>query len=73
MDQSEGFLGHNVIEIFTGDLSSICRGSLKHFLQLLNIHCLTKFFGHSPDVSRVDMSTMIIVEEFEYFINAILS
>ena len=73
MDQSEGFLGHNVVEIFTGDLSAIGSCPLEHLLQLLHVHGLTQLLGHSPDVVGVDVAAVIVVEQVEYFINAVLS
>jgi len=31
-ERSEGLFGHDVVEIFSGDLSSVCGGSLQHLL-----------------------------------------
>ena len=73
MDQSEGFLGHNVVEVFSGDLPAVGGSPLEHLLQLLDIHGLAQLFGHPPDVVGVDEAAVIVVEEIEYFINAVLS
>ena len=70
--ESESFLGHDVIEILTGDLSAIGGCPLKHFFKLLNIHGLAQFLGHPADVVGVDVAGVIVVEEIEDFVDAVL-
>lgn len=68
--ESISSLGHDVVEILPWDLASIGGGSLQHFFELLDVHGLPKLFGHSFDVAGVDKSTVVVIEEVEYFINA---
>lgn len=73
MGQSEGLLGHDVVEVLARNLTTIRSCTLKHFLKLLHIHSLAKLLSNSTNVVGVDYSCMIIVEQVENFINAILN
>jgi hypothetical protein len=70
---SKGLLGHNVVEILTRDLPAIRRGPLQHFLELLDIHGLSKFLGNSADVIGVDGASVIVVEKVEDLVDSVLS
>lgn len=70
--KSEGFFGHDVVEIFSADLSSVGGGSLEHFFEFSNVHGLSQLLCDSLDVIDVDESSLIIVEQVEYFIDTVL-
>ena len=70
--ESESFLGHDVVEILPGYLSPVGCCSLKHFFEFLDIHGLAQFFGHSADVVGVDEAGVVVVEEVEDFVDAVL-
>lgn len=69
---SEGFLGHDAVEIFARDFSTVRSCSLQHFLKFLHVHGLSEFFGHSSNVVGVNDSWMIIIEKVEDFVDTIL-
>ena len=69
---SECFFGHDAVEIFTGDLSSVTCCSLKHFFEFLDVHGLAEFFGNSTNIVRVDDSGVVVVEEVKDLVDAIL-
>jgi hypothetical protein len=71
--ESEGLLGHDVVEVFSRNFSAIGSSSLEHFLQLLDVHGLPQLLGDSADVVGVDHTSVVVVEEVEDFINAVLS
>ena len=70
--KSEGLFGHDVVEIFSADLSSVCCGSLEHFFEFSNVHGFTQFLGDSLDVINVDESGLVVVEQVEDFIDTVL-
>ena len=70
---SEGLLGHDIVKVLTAYFSSIRRSPLQHFLQLLNAHSFTKFFGHPLYVGHVDATTLVIVKQLKYFVDSVLN
>ncbi len=70
---SEGFLGHDVVEILTGNLSTVRCSSLKHFLKLLDVHCFSEFLSDAADIVGVDCSGVIVIEEIKDLVDSGLS
>ncbi len=70
---SEGLLGHDVVEILPRNLPPVRSRTLQHLLQLLDIHGLSQFLGHSADVVAVDAAGMVVVEQVENLVNAVLN
>ena len=70
---SEALLGHDIIEVFPGDLAAVSGCSLQHFLQLLNTHSLTEFLGYSFDIINVNGSAFVIVKQLEDLVDAVLN
>ncbi len=71
--KSEGFLGHDVIKVLSGDFSSISGGSLQHLLQLGGVHGLTQLFSDSFNIVDIDEACSIVVEQVENLIDAVLN
>lgn len=69
---SEGLLGEDVVEVFPADLSAVGSRTLQHLLQFLHVHGLTQFLGNSADVDGVDLSGVVVVEEVEDAVDAVL-
>jgi len=69
---SEGLLGHDVVEILPGDLPAVGSSPLEHLLKLLHIHGLAQLLGHPADVVGVDVARVVVVEQVEYFVYAVL-
>lgn len=70
---SEGLLGHYVIEVLPANLTPVRSRSLQHLLQLLDIHRLAQLFRHPLDIVGVDHSGVVVVEEVEDLIDAVLN
>ena len=67
---SEGFLGHDVVEVVHGDdLVVVGVGALDHLLELLVGHGLTKLAGNSAEILEGDGVGAIIVEKLEDLID----
>ena len=71
--RSEGFLGHYVVKVLSGDLSAVGGGSLQHFFQFLNVHCFSQFLGNSANVVGVYESRVVLVEKVEDLVDAVLN
>jgi hypothetical protein len=71
--ESEGFFGHDVIEILSTDFSTVGSSSLKHFFKFWDIHSFTELLGDSLDVINVDETSSVVVEKVEDLIDAVLS
>lgn len=69
---SESFFGHNVVEIFSWNFSSIRGSPLKHFFQLAVIHGLAQFLGDSLDIVDIDEASSVVIKEIKDFINSVL-
>jgi len=69
---SEALLGHDVIEILTGYLPAIGCSPLQHFLQLLNIHSLSKLLRNTTNIVGVDRSSVVVIEKVENLIDSVL-
>ena len=69
---SEVLFSHDVIEVLAGDLSSICRCPLQHFLQLRYVHRFSQFLGNSSDVIDVDGASSVVVKKVEDSADSIL-
>ena len=70
--RSESLFGHDIVEIISGNFSSVIGSSLQHLLQLGCIHSLTQFFSDSFDIVNIDKSSFIIIEQIKDFINTVL-
>jgi 5'-deoxynucleotidase YfbR-like HD superfamily hydrolase len=70
--QSEGLLCHDVVEVLTGDLPPVRGSPLQHLFQFLDVHSLAQLLSHSPDVSRLDKACVVVVEQVENFVDAVL-
>ena len=71
--RSKGFFCHDVIEILSWNLSAIGCGTLKHFFELLDVHGFAQLLSYSTDVIGVDGTSVVIVEEIENFVDAVLN
>ena len=71
--RSKGFFCHDVIEILSWNLSAIRCGTLKHFFELLDVHGFAQLLSYSTDVIGVDGTSVVIVEEIENFVDAVLN
>ena len=72
LQSSERFLRHYVIEILAGDLSAVAGRALQHLLEFLDVHGLAQFLGHPADVVGVYQPRVIVVEEVEDLVDAVL-
>ncbi len=45
---------------------------MQHLLQLLDVHGLSKLLGHSADVVGVYAASVVIVEQVEDLVDAVL-
>jgi hypothetical protein len=70
--KSKGLFGHDIIEIFSGNFSSVGGGSLEHFLQLSDTHSLAQLLGNSLDIVYIDESSLIIIKKVENLVDTIL-
>lgn len=64
---------HDPIEFLASYLLSIFDRSLQHLLQLLRTHCFSKLLGDTCQICQVYRVRVVIVEEIEYLVNALLS
>jgi hypothetical protein len=70
--ESEGLLGHDVVEVLAGDLAAVGSSTLQHFLEFLDVHGLTELLGDAADVGGLDEASVVVVEEVEDLIDAVL-
>lgn len=70
---SEWFFSHDVVEVFLGDFTAVGGSPLEHFLELLQAHVFSQLLSHSLDIVHVNSSTSVIIEQVEYFVDALLS
>jgi hypothetical protein len=69
---SKALLRHDVVEVLPADLAPVAGGPLQHLLQLLHVHRLAQLLGHAPDVVGVDQPGVVVVEEVEDLVDAVL-
>ena len=69
---SEGLFGHDIIEIFPGDLLAVLSCSLEHLGELVIGHGLSQFLGHFPQIGQIDGIAAILVKQIKYLVNAFL-
>ena len=72
MNGSEGLLGHDVVEILSGDFPAVGGSSLQHFLQFLDVHGFSEFLGDAANVVGVDAASVVVVEEVEDLVDSVL-
>ena len=69
---SKCLFGHNIIEIFPGNLLSILGGALEHFGEFVIGHGFAELFGDLAQVGEVDSVAAILVKKVEYLVDAFL-
>ena len=67
---SEGLLGHNVVEVLSGNVLAVGGGSLEHVLELLDAHGLSELLRDSLQVVEVDQTASVVIEEIENLIDS---
>ena len=72
-DESEGLLGHDVVEVLTGNFATVRGSTLKHLFQFLHIHRLSELLSHTTDVGRLDEACVIIIEKVKDLVDAVLN
>ena len=72
MRSGEGLLGHDEVEVFESDFLSVAGCSLEHLLEFLGGHGLSEFLGDSAQVVDVDGAGLVVVEQVEDAVDALL-
>jgi hypothetical protein len=70
---SKSFLRHYIIKVLAWYFATVTWGPLKHFLELLHVHRLSKLFWHSLNVIHIYGTSFVIIKKIENFIDAILN
>ncbi len=70
--RSESLFSHDVVEIFSRNLSSITGSSLQHFIELSGIHCLSQLLRDSFYVADINESSSIVIEKVKNLVDTVL-